>query len=267
LLQAGADVNAQNDQGYTPLLLTSKYSNTSSSVETVKVLLQAGADVNAPAKEGLTPLHLATKYSNTSSSLETVKVLLEYGANIDILDRYGDSPLDGAVINNLLVTANVLLEAGASPYKALSLCKSDTCDRLIYKYIWLKIKNNIDMLSSKYSKTGDFQLPKDIWKLILMRNKQRQLCKNLSNNRNKPILILFADMLNIPTHPDITKHQLCKIISKQLTWGGSYSEGSVKYFKAIEAKEKLGNVALLLGINTNQSIDKIIDDIGIYLNN
>ena len=59
LLKNGADVNAKNKDGDTPLHHAARNSN----YNTVEVLLKNGADVNAKNKNGDTPLHWAEKES------------------------------------------------------------------------------------------------------------------------------------------------------------------------------------------------------------
>ncbi|ADO67464.1 hypothetical protein crov430 [Cafeteria roenbergensis virus] len=46
LLDAGADVNLQNNCGQTSLMLASPYSSSTSSLNTVRMLLVIGAKVN-----------------------------------------------------------------------------------------------------------------------------------------------------------------------------------------------------------------------------
>ena len=53
-LACGADVNAKNDHGGTPLHYAA-YRNDNSAV--IEALLEAGADVNAKNDDGNTPLH------------------------------------------------------------------------------------------------------------------------------------------------------------------------------------------------------------------
>ncbi|MBN2049628.1 MAG: hypothetical protein JW760_04230, partial [Spirochaetales bacterium] len=82
---AGADVNATNKQGETPLvtLVISKrkdnYNNMGSPVELAKILLQAGADPNALDQGGYSVLYTAA--NNRMDDL--VALLLEYGVTLD----------------------------------------------------------------------------------------------------------------------------------------------------------------------------------------
>jgi len=63
-------------------------------VESVQYLLEAGAEINALDSRGLTPLSfaLATEYP----SLDIVRTFLRAGADVNVADSNGDTPLDWA---------------------------------------------------------------------------------------------------------------------------------------------------------------------------
>lgn len=73
LINAGANLNAQDRSGQTALHYASEYSDADSSIETVKMLIGAGANVNIRDKNGRTSLIIATEYSNDVSNIKTVK--------------------------------------------------------------------------------------------------------------------------------------------------------------------------------------------------
>ena len=120
----------------------------------------------------------------------------------------------------------MLLDKGADPFDKnnknkylLDLCKNEKCKELISKSMWDLMYGNIKIKSNKL-KTK--KVNKDVWELILLRSKQKSLCQNLSSHENKYILQGFANMLNIPVTEEMTKSQLCMIISKQLSYGQKY---------------------------------------------
>ena len=84
-LQAGANPNAREGDGQTPL-------HRARAAETVTALLDAGADVNARDKRGSTPLHLAAM----SATGEAVTALLEAGADPNARNESGTTPLHAA---------------------------------------------------------------------------------------------------------------------------------------------------------------------------
>ena len=56
LLEKGADVNARNTAGWTPLLHAAQFSSS----EIVELLIEKGADVNARGTLGMTPLSVCS---------------------------------------------------------------------------------------------------------------------------------------------------------------------------------------------------------------
>jgi ankyrin repeat protein len=82
LIAKGADVNAKNNQGNTPLYLAVG----NNQKELAELLLLKGADVNTKNKKGLTPLHNAKRK-------EIIELLIAKGANINAQDNQGNMPL------------------------------------------------------------------------------------------------------------------------------------------------------------------------------
>lgn len=91
LIEDGDDVNVQNKEGKTPLMLALRGSaGKQKKLETVLTLLNNGADVNMINKDGDSTLHVAAKASKYRIvQKELVRKLLLYGADNSMLNREG----------------------------------------------------------------------------------------------------------------------------------------------------------------------------------
>jgi ankyrin repeat protein len=106
LLDAGADVNARDFDGVTPLHMAASNENP----EVLTLLLDAGADVNARDEHSAAPILWAAKNPN----LEVLKVLIDAGADVNAINRDGVTPVLGSIIEENLEALRALLAAGAS---------------------------------------------------------------------------------------------------------------------------------------------------------
>ncbi|KAL0028569.1 hypothetical protein WJX79_002655 [Trebouxia sp. C0005] len=89
LLSAGADLEAVDDEGLTPLHTAVKHRHP----DLVEILLSYGARVNATNHKGQSPLHLAA----SRESAEILRLLLSYGADPNAVDTSGQTALHQAV--------------------------------------------------------------------------------------------------------------------------------------------------------------------------
>ena len=80
--------------------------------EVVETLLAQGAQVNAVDTSGRTPLHLSSLWNNNVTVAEH---LLMYGAPVDARDRDGATPLQTALLKRRKSLAELLLAYGADP--------------------------------------------------------------------------------------------------------------------------------------------------------
>jgi len=82
--------------------------NHSTDIEYVKSLISQGADVNAKNKSGWTPLHTAAAYKSNGEVLE---YLLVNGADVNATNDFGETPLDLARTNEARYILRKAMEA------------------------------------------------------------------------------------------------------------------------------------------------------------
>ena len=95
LLGHGADPNAKDQVGHTPLHLVPRWlgiSDVGENLQMARLLLDHGADPNIVGPRGMTPLHSAYELSNA----EYINVLLSHGADSCVKDADGRTPVDVA---------------------------------------------------------------------------------------------------------------------------------------------------------------------------
>ena len=109
LIKAGADPNAKNDDGITPLHLAA-YDYM------VEELLNAGANIEHKSDHGSTPLLTLAAEPDTEEVIET---LLRNGANVNALTANGETALDMAIEGDAEETIEILKKYGAKRSKEL----------------------------------------------------------------------------------------------------------------------------------------------------
>ena len=91
LISNGADVNEKDNNSFSPLhYATQEFSTKKECFEITKILLQAGANIEARDENGNTPLSNAVYWFRGDPSL--VNLLLEKGADKFNKNNYGVSP-------------------------------------------------------------------------------------------------------------------------------------------------------------------------------
>ncbi len=125
LIEAGADVNATDEQGTTPLLAAAQAgfsgaTDTASMRELLNLLLRAGAKLDARNQAGQDAVLIllgARAQPGTPCDGEhlaaLVKVLLQHGAKVDAQDTRGVTPLHACAVHGLLGAARALKAHGA----------------------------------------------------------------------------------------------------------------------------------------------------------
>jgi ankyrin repeat protein len=123
VLDAGADPNARNQSGATPLILAAY------SFEKTRLLVDKGADVNAKANNGTTSLFVAT---GSPANERTVRYLLDKGADVKYLLPGGEDYLMRAAERTDPNLVRLLLEKGVDPHRASE--SGDTALTDSYRY-------------------------------------------------------------------------------------------------------------------------------------
>lgn len=91
LLELGADAQARDDKGQTPLHRFIAYGKRPEAVDT---LVRAGADPNAQDALGSTPLHEFSEWGIGAERLAIAKALVRNGARSNVRNAKGETPLD-----------------------------------------------------------------------------------------------------------------------------------------------------------------------------
>jgi ankyrin repeat protein len=107
LLKAGADVNAKNDEGQTPLIKFALYlsqivssqgqGEISPRLQVFKMLIDGGADVSLVDNKHRTALHAVAesrKHGQRPILLDVMKLLVEAGINVEAVDSDGATVFD-----------------------------------------------------------------------------------------------------------------------------------------------------------------------------
>ena len=143
LFETGADVSAQDKDGWTPLHLASREGQ----LEVAHILIERGVDVSAQDKNGQTPLHLVsqkghsevgrTLFGNVNAlrpasqrgKLEVARMLIEHGADVSAQDEDGWTPLH-------LALQEETTGSRSYTYRAWPGCVSPGQGRPDTHYIW-----------------------------------------------------------------------------------------------------------------------------------
>ena len=105
LIEAGADVNAQDSEGITSLSFATQEDNPMIVME----LIKAGADVNLAVHDGATPLLIAARHGYEGCAT----VLIQAGADVHRRTNTGMTPIKFAIDNEHDKIAKLLRQLGA----------------------------------------------------------------------------------------------------------------------------------------------------------
>ena len=104
LLAQGAELEARNTAGATPLLVATHHNN----VSVARVLIEAGANVNAKDSINDSPY----LYAGARGHNEILALTLQHGADLTSTNRYGGTALIPAAERGHVHTVDMLIQAG-----------------------------------------------------------------------------------------------------------------------------------------------------------
>jgi ankyrin repeat protein len=185
----------KDNSGSTALISSSRYSNTYSTIESVRLLLEYNADSNLKDNKGTTALIIVCANTNKSSNIETAKLLLENGADPNLKDFKGWTALMHACRNSnthsTIETVRILLEFKADPnlkddkgWTALMLaCRNSNTD------------SNIETVRILLEFGADPNLKDDKgWTALMM------ACRNINTDSNFETVELLLNRIDIDTN-------------------------------------------------------------------
>jgi ankyrin repeat protein len=150
-IEQRAELESKNEEGETALILAAWYG----SPEIVCLLLENGANVNAQDNNGFTAIAKASSLG-VGRHYEIVEILIQASANVNIKTKDGKSPFLLAVLNGHMELSNVLKKAGAKeePYfigkqadmELLSATSIGDLQRVKYVFFFKPNVNSIDNL-------------------------------------------------------------------------------------------------------------------------
>ncbi|GAP93412.1 putative beta transducin-like protein [Rosellinia necatrix] len=105
LLILGADIEATDNNGCSPLISSCRYGH----IDVARLLLDHGANIEASDNDGWSPLIFSCCYGHT----DVARLLLDNGANIEATNNNGWSPLVYTCRNGYTDIVGLLLDKGA----------------------------------------------------------------------------------------------------------------------------------------------------------
>lgn len=158
VIDRGCDVNKQNYDSYTSLMLAARNSNTTSNIETVKLLIDNGCDVNIQNNHGWTCLMMASRYSNCDSNIDTVKLLIDSGCDVNKQENNGYTSLMMASLysncDSNIETVKLLIDSNSDVNKQnnngctsllLAFCNSNTTSNIETVKLLIDYNSDIDI--------------------------------------------------------------------------------------------------------------------------
>lgn len=204
-----SSIHKSHYNGFTPLHFVMINSDNQSK-EMVQLLIERGADINAVDSIGRTPLHIVSSFSNSKSYwwfrnniVQVMEALIDHKINVNIKDAAGDIPLF-EVLSSLYETW-YLLES-ASNYKKVIQIIEQKLKLLLEAGSDVNAKNNnndtilhcaVNNLKLSKRTTFEFEDSKIIQSLEMIMSYKPDIDMNVKNNNDKTPLLIAVSYLSL----------------------------------------------------------------------
>ncbi|WP_339048910.1 ankyrin repeat domain-containing protein [Candidatus Mesenet endosymbiont of Phosphuga atrata] len=186
LLEQGANVNAENLNGSSPLHIAIQHN---SSVMIIKMLLEYGAKIDALNRDGRTPLHIAA----SKRKLIATKELLKNGANVNIKDCNGMTPLKLHIEDNTQKQPKLL---GNITFLLL-VFGANLIDEIDDNSIFNKRMKKFNRIKSKYPNCAQLIQANEASKATLQYKDIQKLDEKLKNINNSYYFFIYDALQNL----------------------------------------------------------------------
>lgn len=159
LLNAGADTNLVNDNKYTALMLTCLNYDNESSLSCVKLLIKSGANVNCVSIDGQTALMFKCRKYDNELHLKCIKLLIKSGANANLQNNSNDTALIIYCRSRDVTLDRSLKVLMLLISKTLDVTANNECDLSAYDYYIRSVIDPKFVEGHSYTKSASPQMP------------------------------------------------------------------------------------------------------------